>query len=47
MCELDNFEAIFGNNFLDAYHVDVLRSNFKLKIKTRLSKKLINLKVEY
>jgi hypothetical protein len=47
MCELDNFETIFGNMFLDAYHVDVLKNNFKLKIKTRLSKKLINLKVEY
>jgi hypothetical protein len=34
-------------NNCDAYHVDVLRSSFKLKIKTRLSKNLINLKVKY
>jgi hypothetical protein len=31
MCELDDFEAILGNFFLDAYHVDVLKSNFKFK----------------
>jgi hypothetical protein len=40
-------EAILGNTFLDAYHVDVLRGGFKLKVFAKLTNRSINLEVEY
>jgi hypothetical protein len=32
ICTFDGMEAILVNTFLDAYHVDVLRGSFKLKV---------------
>jgi len=44
---LDGFDTILGNIFLDAYHIDILRNDSKLRIKARLTKKLVNLEVDY
>ncbi len=47
MWELDSFEAILNNTFLDTYHVDVLKDNYKLRTIIRLDEMLVNLEVEY
>jgi hypothetical protein len=47
ICALNRMEAILGNTFLDAYHVDVLRGGFKLKVFAKLANRSINLEVEY
>jgi len=44
---LDGFDTILGNIFLDAYHIDILRNDSKLRIKARLTEKLVNLEVDY
>jgi hypothetical protein len=44
---LDGIEAILGNPFLNAYHVDILREGPKLRVIIRLIDRSINLKVEY
>jgi len=45
VCALDNMEAILGNIFLDAYHIDVLKDDFKLKVIPRLIDKSISLEI--
>jgi hypothetical protein len=47
VCELDSFEAILNNTFLDTTHVDVLKDKYKLKTIIRLDEMLVNLEVEY
>jgi hypothetical protein len=47
VCKLDNMEAILNNTFLDTYQVGILRSNYKLKIITRLVDKSSSLKIKY
>jgi hypothetical protein len=44
---LDGFDTILSNIFLDAYHIDILRNGIKLKIRARLTKKLVTLEVDY
>jgi len=44
---LDGIEAILGNPFLDAYHVDILKGGLKLSVITILIHRFVNLKVEY
>ncbi len=47
VCTLDDIETILGNTFLNAYHVNVLRGSFKLRIIVRLTNRFVSLKVEY
>ncbi len=39
---LNCFDAILSNIFLEAYHIDILKGNFKLKIIARLVDTLVN-----
>ncbi len=32
MCDLNNFDVILGNTFLDAYEVDIFHNGGKLKV---------------
>jgi hypothetical protein len=47
MCDLDKFDVILRNTFLDAYEVDILRSKGKLKIHAKYVFKLMNLNLNY
>jgi hypothetical protein len=45
--DLDNFDVIIGNAFLDAYEVDILCSKSKLKVHAKCGFKLVNLNSDY
>ncbi len=47
LCDLDKFDEIIRNTFLDAYKVDIFHSGSKLKICAKVGFKLINLNVNY
>ncbi len=47
LCDLDNFDVILGNTFLNAYKVDILHSGSKLKVRAKIGFKLMNLNVKY
>jgi hypothetical protein len=47
MCDLDKFDVIIGNTFLDAYEVDIFRNKGKLKIHAKYGFKLMNLDLYY
>jgi hypothetical protein len=47
LCDLNNFDVILGNTFLDAYKVYILRNENKLKIHTKVGFKLMHLDAEY
>ncbi len=47
LCELNNFDVILRNTFLDAYEVDILCSEDKLRVHTKSGFKLVNLNVDY
>ncbi len=36
---LDSFDIILNNIFLNAYHIDILRSNYKLRVIAKLDDK--------
>ncbi len=47
LCDLDNFDAILGKTFLDAYEIDILHSGVKLKVHAKNGFKLMNIDVDY
>jgi hypothetical protein len=47
LCDLDNFDVILGNTFLDAYKVNILHNGSKLKVHAKVGFKLMNLDVKY
>jgi len=47
MCDLNNFDVILGNIFLDAYEVDILHNKGKLKVCAKSGSKLLNLDINY
>ncbi len=47
MCDLNKFDVILGNTFLDAYKIYILCNENKLKVHTKVGFKLVNLNVEY
>jgi hypothetical protein len=47
LCDLNKFDVILGNTCLDAYKVDILCNENKLKIWAKVSSKLVNLDAEY
>ncbi len=47
LCDLDNFDVILGNTFMDAYKVNILCSGSKVKICAKVNFMLVNLNVEY
>jgi hypothetical protein len=47
LCDLDNFDVILGNIFLDVYKVDIFRTRSKLRIHAKVGYKLVNLYLEY
>jgi len=47
MCDLDKFDVIIGNTFLDVYEVDIFCSKGKLKIHPKYGFKLMNLDLYY
>ncbi len=47
MCDLNNFDVILGNTFLDAYKIDILHSRGRLSICAKCNFKLMNLDVNY
>ncbi len=47
MCDLDNFDVIIKNIFLDAYKVDIFYNKSKLGICAKIGFRLVNLNVDY
>jgi hypothetical protein len=47
LCDLDNFDVIIGNTFLDAYEVYILHNGGRLKVCAKIGSKLVNLDVDY
>jgi hypothetical protein len=47
LCDLDNFNVILSNTFLDAYEIDILCNGDKLKVSAKNGSKLMNLDVDY
>jgi len=47
LCDLDNFDVIFKNTFLDAYKVDIIYNQGKLRICAKNGYKLMNLYVNH
>jgi hypothetical protein len=47
LCDLNNFDVILGNTFLDVYKVAIFRSGGKLKVCAKCGFKLMNLDVDY
>jgi hypothetical protein len=47
VCDLNNFDVILRNTFLDAYKVYILRNGDKLRVHTKSDFKLVNLDVDY
>jgi len=47
LCDLDNFDVIIRNTFLDACKVDILCNGNKLKVCAKNGSKLVNLNVDY
>jgi hypothetical protein len=45
LCDLNNFDVILGNTFLDAYEVTILCNGHKLKFCAKCGSKLMNLDV--
>jgi hypothetical protein len=47
LCDLNNFDVILRNTFLDAYKVNILHNKDKLKVCATGGSKLMNLDVDY
>ncbi len=47
LCDLNYFDIILGNTFLDAYEIDILYDGNKVKIRTKVGSKLMNLDGDY
>jgi hypothetical protein len=47
LCDLNNFDVIIGNTFLDAYKVNIFHNGGKLKVCAKCGFKLVNLDVDY
>jgi len=47
LCELNNFDVILMNTFLDVYEVDIFHNRSKVKVHAKIGFKLKNLDVEY
>jgi hypothetical protein len=47
LCDLDNFDVIIGNTFLDAYKVDILHNEGRLRVYAKCGFKLMNLDAMY
>lgn len=45
--ELDNFDVITRNTFLDVYEVNIFHNGNKMKVHAKIGFKLVNLDVEY
>jgi hypothetical protein len=43
LCDLDSFDVILGNTFMDAYKVDILRIGSKVKFCAKNNSILVNL----
>jgi hypothetical protein len=47
MFDLDNFDVILGNTFLDAYKINIFHSGGRLKVYAKCGSKLMNLDAKY
>jgi hypothetical protein len=47
LCDLNKFDVILRNTFLDAYKLDILCNENKLKVCGKVGSKLVNLDAEY
>jgi len=47
LCELNNFDVIIRNTFLDVYEVDIFHNRSKMRVHAKIGFKLVNLDVEY
>jgi len=47
LCNLDNFDMIIGNTFLDAYEIDILCNIGRLRVHAKCGSKLVNLDANY
>jgi hypothetical protein len=47
LCDLDNFNVIIGNTFLDAYKINILHNEGRLRVCAKCGFKLVNLDAMY
>ncbi len=47
LCNLNYFDVILRNTFLDAYEIDILHNKNKMKVRTKVGPKLVNLDGDY
>jgi len=47
LCDLNYFDIILRNTFLDAYEVNIFCNRNKVKIRTKVGSKLVNLDGDY
>jgi hypothetical protein len=47
LCDLNNFDVILGNIFLDVYKVDILYNKNKVRAHAKVGSKLMNLNGRY
>ncbi len=47
LCDLDNFDVIFENTFLDADKINIFHNKGELKIRAKIGSKLVNLNLDY
>ncbi len=47
LCELNNFDVILRNKFLDFYEVNIFHNGSKVRIHAKIGFKSMNLDVEY
>jgi hypothetical protein len=47
LCDLNYFDVILRNTFLDAYKIDILCNKSKVKVRTKVGPKLVNLDGDY
>jgi len=47
LCDLDKFDVILGNTFLNVYKVNILHNGSKLRVHAKVGFKFVNLDLEY
>ncbi len=47
LCDLDNFDVILENKFLDAYKINIFHKKGKLRVCAKIGSKLMNLNIDY
>ncbi len=47
LCDLNTFDVILENTFLDSYKINIIHNRGKLKVRAKIGCKLMNLNIYY